>query len=92
MEGQVREPPDSQVAVGLPVVATPIPSYEPVITHGVNGLFAGSAAEWKSQLEALRDPLLRSSLGEQARRSVVERYSMKDQARLLTAVLRDLTG
>ena len=78
------------MSAGLPVVATPIPSYEPVITHGQNGLFARSLPDWKSQLESLRDPVYRRTLGEQARASVVEKYSMREQGRLLVAVFHSL--
>lgn len=37
-------------------------------------------------MEAQRDPGLRRSLGEQARASVAEKYSKKEQARLLAEV------
>jgi len=76
------------MSAGLPVIATPIPSYESVITHGENGLFARSLEDWRFHLEALRDPGYRRELGEQARASVMERYSMEQQARLLIAALR----
>lgn len=79
-----------KTAVGLPVVASPVPSYEPVIEHGRNGFFARDRREWLAHLEALRDPDLRASIGQTARRSVIERYSMEEQARRLVAVLRGL--
>jgi hypothetical protein len=79
-----------KMSVGLPVVATPIPSYLPVIEPGVNGCFARSTAEWRDRLEQLRDPGLRRRLGQAARASVAERYSVALQAQRFLAVLGGL--
>ena len=79
-----------KMCVGLPVIATPLPSYEPVIEQGSNGFLARSRQEWFEYLEALRDPTLRQTIGERARESVLNRYSMQEQARCLIKVLRDL--
>lgn len=81
-----------KMAMGLPVVATPIPSYEPVIEQGVNGFLARSSGEWLQYLSALRDPALRKSMGEQARQTALERYSMDRQAEKLIAVLNGVVG
>lgn len=79
-----------KMAVGLPVVATPIPAYEPVIQQGVNGFLARSTRDWIASLEALRDPDLRRDVGERARRSVLDQYSMQEQGRRLVAILQNL--
>lgn len=79
-----------KMSIGLPVIATPIPSYEAVIEQGVNGFLAGSAAEWQRCLEALRDPQLRRRIGDRARRSVLARYSLEEQARRLVALFDQL--
>jgi glycosyltransferase involved in cell wall biosynthesis len=76
------------MAAGLPVVATPIPSYEDVIEHGRNGWFASSPRDWQAALFALRDPGLRQALGEQARASVLERFSVPRQAALMAQCVR----
>jgi glycosyltransferase involved in cell wall biosynthesis len=76
-----------KMSAGLPVITTPIPAYEPVIEHGVNGFFARSPAEWRACFEALRDPAARECVGMAARASVVDRYSMEEQSRRLIAVL-----
>ena len=78
------------MAMGLPVVATPIPAYEPVIRQGQNGYLANNKAEWLSQLSALRDPNLRQSIGHWARQTALDAYSMERQAEKLIAVLRGL--
>ena len=72
-----------KMAIGLPVIATPIPSYEPVLAHGHNGFFARSRADWIGCLETLRQPAARSEIGRQARDSVIDRFSIQAQARLL---------
>lgn len=81
-----------KMAMGLPVIATPIPAYEAVIKQGQNGFLADSKAEWLRDLSALRDPALRRSIGQQARQSALDGYSMERQAERLIAVLRGLTN
>lgn len=79
-----------KMSMGLPVIATPIPSYEPVIEHGVNGFFARSARDWHACLAALRDPARRREMGLAARASVATKYSMQEQAAELIRVIRDV--
>lgn len=76
-----------KMSMGLPVIATPIPSYESVITHGVNGFFARSPNDWVACLSALRDPARRREMGLAARAAVVERFSMEAQSIKLIRVL-----
>lgn len=79
-----------KMSVGLPVIATPIPAYEPVIQQGVNGFLADTPDDWLTALEALRDPGRRREIGAAARASVVERFSIDAQAQALLAVLEQL--
>lgn len=79
-----------KMCVGLPVIATPIPSYEPLIRQGENGYLASSPEDWQRCLEALRDPALRAAMGRAARATVRQRYSMEEQARLLLAVFHKI--
>lgn len=81
-----------KMSMGLPVVATPVPSYIGIIEHGVNGFFANSRREWMHCLDALRDPELRRAVGQRARLSVQERFSMRKQADLLIDILAGLVG
>jgi hypothetical protein len=81
-----------KMCVGLPVVATPIPSYLPLISHGKNGFFARARSEWTEHLGALRDPVVRERIGRAARASVLQRYSMEEQGRLLSNVLFSLVA
>jgi len=79
-----------KMSVGLPVVATPIPSYETVITHGDNGFFARSPKDWMECLEQLRDPELRFRMGNLARQCVSRRFSKEQQAQDLVQVFESL--
>ena len=81
-----------KMCMGLPVIATPIPAYEPVVKQGENAFLARSRQDWITYLDALRDPGLREEMGRQARESVLERYSKQKQARLLIDTLEDLIG
>lgn len=80
-----------KMSLGLPVVATEIPSYLPLVTQGENGFLASAPGQWMACLEALRDPRARERIGNAARASVLARYSREEQARLLIAVLASLT-
>ena len=81
-----------KMSMGLPVIATPIPSYEPLIEHGINGFFARTRHDWEVCLTALRDPDRRREMGLAARASVTQRYSMQEQAgKLLRAIQIEAT-
>ena len=76
-----------KMSAGLAVLSTPIPAYEEVLQHGVNGLFASSVQEWRDGLEQLRDPNVRRRLGRAARDSALKLYSAEAQAAALKAAL-----
>lgn len=79
-----------KMSAGLPVIATPIPSYEPVVTQGVDSFLARTPGEWLEYLGMLRDPATRFAVGTAARNAVAERFSMRRQAEKLDAVLSGL--
>lgn len=79
-----------KMAVGLPVVASPVPSYFEVIRQGQNGFIAHTNQDWLEHLQNLRDPELRHKLGQQARADVLEKYSIAAQAEKLITVLEAL--
>lgn len=80
-----------KMSMALPVVATPIPAYESVVKQGENGFLADSAAQWRDCLELLRDPATRQRIGDAARQSVSERFSMASQAQALAKVFQSLS-
>ena len=75
-----------QMSLGLPVIASPVPSYLPVIDHGRNGYVAATPKQWRACFDALRDPHIRREVGAQARASVSNRFSMDAQAATLVNV------
>jgi glycosyltransferase involved in cell wall biosynthesis len=63
------------MAVGLPAVASPQPSYVEAIGYAGGGLIADKEAEWTAALETLvADRDARQSMGDAARRTVHECY------------------
>jgi glycosyltransferase involved in cell wall biosynthesis len=77
-----------KMAAALPVIATPVPAYEPIVVPGENAFFAHSRDEWMARLEALRDPALRLAMGTRARETVLPRFSKGAQAQALIDLLR----
>ncbi|WP_374496143.1 glycosyltransferase family 4 protein [Zoogloea sp.] len=80
-----------KMALGLPVIASPVPAYLDIIQQGINGYIARSRAEWLDAIDALRDPGHRREVGAAARSSVLERFSMEAQARKLISVLESVS-
>src|SRR5439155_555018 len=78
------------MATGLPVIASPVPSYIPIIEQGVNGFIASNRQEWERCFELLRDPVTRERIGRNARKAVLERYSADAQADLLAMLFNEL--
>lgn len=62
------------MSLGIPTVATLIPSYEHLARDGYNGLFVSSDDAIADCLLRLRDTSLRETLGRNARASVGNRY------------------
>lgn len=50
------------MALGLPVIAYPLPAYKPIIRHGRNGLLAGNEQEWMDALRAISRAEVRKRL------------------------------
>ena len=64
------------MALGVPCVCSPVGVNATIIQDGVNGFLAGTPEEWLLRLKRLlEDPGLRARMGEEARRTVVERFS-----------------
>jgi glycosyltransferase involved in cell wall biosynthesis len=65
------------MAMGLPVVCSPVAMNRKVVQHGINGLFASSVQEWVTALEVLiQRPEKRLALGQAGQRVVQERYAL----------------
>ncbi len=78
------------MAAGVPVVASPVGVNCEIIRDGENGFLASSEADWLMALRRLlSDALLRQQVGQQGRRTVVERYSVAAHGERLIACLRE---
>lgn len=77
-----------KMSMGLPVVATPIPSYAPVVRDAENGFLAATDSAWHAALTQLRSAAVRRAVGEQARADVADAFSQMRQAARLHAVLQ----
>ena len=78
------------MACGVPCIATPHGAVLDIIRHGENGWFAETEMEWREALAAMRDPALRRRLGEAARATMEEQFSLRTAAPRLADLLEAL--
>ena len=77
------------MACGKAVIASPVGVNNEIVSHGVNGLLASGLDQWQNALEQLiLDVDLRKRLGNAARTTVEEKYTLQVQAPLLLEVLK----
>jgi glycosyltransferase involved in cell wall biosynthesis len=62
------------MALGLPVIAVPILSYQEAVTNGVEGFIASTQEEWMEALYKLKDPYLRMNMALLAREKALLNY------------------
>jgi hypothetical protein len=63
-------------ALGMPVIASPLPSYLTLGKHGLNMLFAESPEQAQEHLIYLKSQSARQKLGTEARKSLGDRFSV----------------
>ena len=81
------------MAIGLPTVATNVGTTPRIIKHMANGCLVRTDKEWIDALETLiKDPNLRRNLGEAARLTVLENYSVEVIKSNYLSILNNLTG
>lgn len=79
------------MALGIPAVASPIGVNSRIITDSVNGFHASTPSEWIEKLAILiQNPDLRKTIGNTARRTVIERYSLQNNLPILLQILEDV--
>jgi glycosyltransferase involved in cell wall biosynthesis len=83
------------MALGIPVVCSPVGVNTDIIQDGQNGYLAATDEEWVEKLSSLiRSPELRAKLGQAGRVTVEEKYSAISQAlrvyEVFKSVLRDV--
>jgi glycosyltransferase involved in cell wall biosynthesis len=80
------------MALGLPAVASPQQSYQEAISYKGGGIIVSSDAEWLDALKRLEDWTLRREMGERARQTVVEKYSVPVVATQFLGVIETLVA
>ncbi|MER9120473.1 glycosyltransferase family 4 protein [Mesorhizobium sp. M0954] len=69
------------MALGLPVVASPVGVNKQLIRHGQNGFLAADSGQWREAIATLcNDPALRHSFGAAARVDVERHYALSVMA------------
>jgi glycosyltransferase involved in cell wall biosynthesis len=77
------------MAVGRPVVVSPVGMNRDLVSTGANGFLADSVDEWVEALEALASSReLRARVGAAGRKTVEERYSAEVVSRLFADIVR----
>ncbi|MFZ3071785.1 MAG: glycosyltransferase family 4 protein [Thermodesulfobacteriota bacterium] len=78
------------MAVGVPGVASKVGVNSEIVTHGINGFLANGTKEWVDCLSKLiEDAALRERLGQEARKTVKERYSLEVNAPKLKKIIEN---
>lgn len=78
------------MAVGMPVVCSPVGMNREIVTEGVDGFWANSQEEWIEKLTILiQDRQLRNDMGKKGREKVVEKYSLAVNSKLLVGYLKE---
>lgn len=66
------------MALGIPALVSPVGMNTEVVADGQNGFVCNEPAQWEAALRRLlAEPSLRADLGAAARRTIVERYSVR---------------
>jgi glycosyltransferase involved in cell wall biosynthesis len=77
------------MALGLPVLCSPIRAYKEIIEEGKNGFICDKKSDWYDALIKLKDIDLRKEIGQAGKKSV-EKYSLLNIANEWKEVLFDL--
>jgi len=65
------------MALGLPVIVSPIPSYKKIIRNGYNGFLAENINDWVKYFLLSKDITIRRNIGMKAKEDVLKRYSIE---------------
>lgn len=79
------------MSLGIPAIGSAVGENRYIIRDGDNGFLASNEKEWVEKLEALiTNKNLRERFSLEGRRTVLERYSLKDNAGKLTQIIESL--
>ncbi|MCW1874156.1 glycosyltransferase family 4 protein [Erwinia sp. INIA-01] len=66
------------MAVGLPILASPVGVNVQIVTNGVNGFTCRDSDDWYSRIRQIfLDETLRAEMGKNSRKNFIERYSLE---------------
>lgn len=79
------------MAMGIPVVASPVGEQRYVIKHGINGFLARNEEEWYNYLKMLiEDEDLRKRIGKEGRKTVEKELSLEVNGRKLYEIIKTI--
>ncbi|MCZ6688336.1 MAG: glycosyltransferase family 4 protein [Planctomycetota bacterium] len=79
------------MAMGIPVICSPVGTNLDLVTDGVEGLHAAGAEGWVQAVRRLAaDPVLRKRMGQRGREKVERNYSATGAAEHLAEILRSV--
>jgi glycosyltransferase involved in cell wall biosynthesis len=81
------------MAVGLPVVTSPVGINRRIVSDGETGFWAHTPEEWEERLARLiADPALRRQMGQRGRAAMEADYALEVSSRRLGEILRQVAG
>lgn len=81
------------MAVGIPTVASDMVTTREIITNGINGFLVKTEDEWVETIDGLiKSYGLRILLGNNARKTIEEKCSLKKNADTLIGILEEMRG
>ena len=79
------------MSVGVPCVVSDVGANRDIIKDGVNGYLARTEEEWVEKISKLiEEPKLRRNIGLEGRKTVEEKFSLKVNAQIFIAVIKNL--
>lgn len=81
------------MALEIPAIMSPVGVNSEIINNGVNGFLAASEQEWHDKLSLLiEDENLRGKIGQEARKTVIEKYSKESEKGNYLEYFNELLG
>jgi len=79
------------MSMGIPTVCSPVGVNNEIIDDGSNGFLANNNKEWTEKLSMLiESPSLRKKIGDQGRKTIEEKYSLKVNAPKFLKILKEI--
>jgi glycosyltransferase involved in cell wall biosynthesis len=81
----------SYMSCAIPTILSPVGVNSEIIQHGENGFLANTDEDWLNYLSLLiENPDLRKKLGENARKTVEEKYSVEVNKHLYLKAIQEV--